>query len=127
MANPYSTGGGGTHFEARVVASCLAAVLCEASIRGLPGDLAIEVRTQRAAFGDPLDDVIVEGLRNDGSRTQLQLQIKNDLAFTESNDEWVAVLERSWATFSNGKFDPAVQRIGVGIGTYSARADQHSE
>ena len=31
MASPYSTGGGGTHFEAGVAASCIAAVLCEAA------------------------------------------------------------------------------------------------
>jgi hypothetical protein len=30
VANPYSTGSGGTHLEARIVASALAGILCEA-------------------------------------------------------------------------------------------------
>jgi len=84
MASPYSTGGGGTHFEARVVASYLAAALTEAPARGVTGLYVVEVLTQRAAFGDPLDDVIVSGQFADGTRSKLHLQIKSDLAFTVS-------------------------------------------
>jgi hypothetical protein len=124
MASPYSTGGGGTHLEARVVASCIAAVLCEAPVRGLPGEFATRVQTQRAAFGDPLDDVTVRGIQ-DGRETQLDLQIKNKLAFTESDEDWVDVLQRAWDTFSSKTFDRAVNRIGVGVGVYNARVDQH--
>jgi hypothetical protein len=39
MTSPYSSGGGGTHFEARVVASCVAAVISEGPVRGLIGEL----------------------------------------------------------------------------------------
>ena len=125
MPSPYSTGGGGTHFEARVAASCLAAVLCEASVRGLPGDFATMVQTQRAAFGGPLDDVSVTGVHQDGCATQIDLQIKNKLTFTEDNEECADVLKRAWDTFAKVGFDPVVHRIGVGIGTYNARVDQH--
>ena len=125
MTNPYTAGGGGTHLEARVVAGALAAVLCEAALRGLPGEFATEVRTQRAAFGDPLDDLIVCGIRSDGRATQLHLQIKNNLSFGERDTEWVDVLGRAWETFAKGGFDVTAQRIGVVIGTYHARADQH--
>jgi len=125
MASPYSTGGGGTHLEARVVAYCIAAVLCEAPVRGLAGEFATEVLTQRATFGDPLDDVIVTGVFGDGRKTRLDLQIKNKLSFTENDDEWVDALQRSWDRFSDKTFDPALHRIGVGIGTYNARVDQH--
>ena len=58
MASPYSTGGGGTHLEARVAAACLAALLCEASIRGMLGEYATKVRTQRGAFGDALVGIV---------------------------------------------------------------------
>ena len=125
MASPYSTGGGGTHFEARVVASCVAAVLCEGSIGGLPGEFATAVLTQRAAFDDPLDDVIIKGFLADGRETRLDLQIKNKLTFTENDEEWVDTLQRAWDTFSKEKFDPALHRVGVGIGTYNARVDLH--
>jgi hypothetical protein len=98
--------------------------VCEAPVRGLPGDFATAVQSQRAAFEDPLDDIIVKGVRQDGRETQLDLQIKNKLTFTENDAEWVDVLKRAWDTFSKGTFDPALRRIGVGIGTYNARVDQ---
>lgn len=125
MANPYSAGGGGTHFEASVVASALAAVLCEGSIRGLVGHYAIEVRTQRASFDEPLDDLIVTGLGDQGVRTKLHLQIKKKLTFTKADAEWADVLRRAWDTFSAAGFDATIHRVGVGIGTYTARVDQH--
>src|SRR5713101_2976899 len=114
MTSPYATGGGGTHLEARVAASCLAAILCEASIRGLPGEFATQVRTQRATFGDPLDDVIIDGVRSDGRAAQLHLQVKNKLTFTEKDREWAEVLHRAWDTFSKTGFDPTLHRVGVG-------------
>jgi len=125
MASPFSSGGGGTHFEARVAASFIAAVLCEAPVRGLPGDFARAVQSQRAAFDEPLDDIIVKAVRQDGRETQLDIQIKNKLTFTENDPEWVDVLKRAWDTFAKDTFDPTLHRIGVGIGTYSARVDQH--
>lgn len=125
MSSPYSTGGGGTHLEARVAASCLAAILCEGSIRGLPGEFATRVLSQRAAFGDPLDDIVVDGVHSDGQATQLHLQIKNKLTFTENDSEWIGVLQRAWATVSKHGFDPTCHRVGVGIGTFNARVEQH--
>jgi shikimate kinase len=125
MTSPYTTGGGGTHLEARVAASCLAAILCEAPIRGLPGEFATCVKSQRAAFGDALDDIIVDGVRSNGRATQLHLQVKNKLTFTENDDEWVEVLKRAYDTFSKTGFDSTYQRIGVGLGTYNTRVEQH--
>jgi hypothetical protein len=125
MTSPYGTGGGGTHLEARVAASCLAAVLCEGSIRGLPGEFATRVLSQRAAFGDPLDDLIIDGVHSDGRKTQLHLQVKNKLTFTENDDEWVGVLKRAWDSVSKSGFDSTCQRVGVGIGTFNARVEQH--
>lgn len=83
------------------------------------------VQTQRAAFEDPLDDLTVKGVRQDGRETQLDLQIKNKLTFTEKDSDWVDVLKRASDTFFKQTFDPAVHRIGVGIGTYNSLVDQH--
>ena len=121
MASPYSTGGGGTHFEARVVACYLASVLCEAPSRGLQGLRTVEVRTQRAAFEEPLDDVIVSGEFEDSRRTKLHLQIKSTLTFTEGDNEWADVLRQAWDTVSTEGFDPTTERVGVGIGAYNAK------
>lgn len=125
MANPYSSGGGGPHLEARIVASTFVAILCEAPVRGLFGHHATEVRTQRADFQEPLDDLIITGLGEFGVRTKLHLQVKNKLTFTENDEEWVDVLCRAWDTFSAQGFDPIVERYGVAIGTYHARVDYH--
>lgn len=125
MANPYSTGGGGTHFEARVVAYYLTSVLCEAPARGLPGQCTAEIRTQRAVFGEPLDDIVVTGVGKDGCGTKLHLQIKSTLTFAKKDAEWAGALRQAWDTVSTEKFDPSMERVGVGIGTYNARVDRH--
>lgn len=125
MANPYSTGGGGIHFEARVVAAMLVAVLTEGSVRGLCGNYATAIQSQREAFDSPLDDVIVKGILKDGRQTQLDLQIKNKLTFTKNDKEWIKCLKAAWDTFSKQGFDLTTQRIGVGIGTYNTKVDQH--
>lgn len=124
MTSPYSSGGGGTHLEARVAAYYIAAALTEAPARGVPGQYVVEAMTQRAAFGDPLDDVIVVGQFADGTRAKLHLQVKSDLSFTDKDSEWVSVLQQAWVTFT-GTFDSARDRLGVAIGTYNARADKH--
>jgi hypothetical protein len=125
MTSPYSSGGGGTHLEARVAASCLAAILCEAGVRGLPGQFATRVLGQRADFDDPLDDLIIEGIRSDGRKTQLDLQVKNKLTFTDNDPEWVDVLKRAWNTVSKASFDAPCRRVGVAIGAFNARVEQH--
>ncbi|MBB6012368.1 hypothetical protein HNR59_001713 [Aquamicrobium lusatiense] len=125
MTNPYSAGGGGTHLEARVAASALVAVLCGAPFRSLPGLYATEVRTQCAAFGEPLDDLIIQGTCENGLATHLHLQIKNRLTFTESDSEWADILGRAWDTFVASGGDTSLLRYGTGLGTYNARIDQH--
>jgi len=124
MASPYSTGGGGAHFESRVVAYYLAAILSESPARGILGRYAVQALTQRAAFDEPLDDIIVTGPLDDGRQSKLHLQIKSDLSFTDKDSEWVSVLQQSWDTFK-GQFDSDRDRLGAAIGTYSARADKH--
>lgn len=125
MSSPYSTGGGGTQFETRVVAYYAAAVLAESAARALPGLQAKQVLTQRGDFGEPLDDVIVSGISDDGRTTKLSLQVKSSLRFTEADSEWVAVLGQAWATFTNDEFDTDLHRLGVVISSYHARADKY--
>lgn len=125
MASPDSTGGGGTHFESRVVAYYLAATLAEAPARAVPGLHVTHVLTQRAAFGEPLDDVIVNGILEDGRPTKLSLQVKSTLTFTENDPEWMTVLGQAWATFMSATFDATQDRLGVAISSYNARADKY--
>lgn len=125
MASPESTGGGGIHFEARVVAYYLAATLAEAPARAVPGLHVTQVLTQRAAFSEPLDDVIVIGILEDGRPTKLSLQVKSTLTFTENDEDWTAVLGQAWATFTSGTFDANRDRLGVATSSYNARADKY--
>ena len=92
MSSPYSTGGGGTQFETRVIAYYAAAVLAESLARALPGLHATEVLTPRADLGEPLDDVIVSGVTEDGRTAKLSVQAKSSLRFTEADSEWCSPL-----------------------------------
>ncbi len=125
MVSPYSSGGGGTHFEARVAATCLAAVLCEAPARGLPGEKAVEVRTQARAHGEPLDDIVIEGLFADGRATKLSLQVKSDVKFTSGDPQWVAVVKAAWDTFADPDFDTSCHHIGVAVANYDDKIDKY--
>lgn len=125
MTSPYASGGGGSHFEATVVSYYLAAVLCELPARGVLGNIVTSVRAQRGEFGAPLDDIVLAGATDEGVATALHLQIKNKISFTAGDGDWIDVLQRAWDTFTAGDFDQANMRFGVGIGRYSARADDH--
>jgi len=57
------------------------AMLKDAPVRGLP-DVAVEcVAFQRAADGQPLDDVIIHGRDGAGRRATLQAQVKREITF----------------------------------------------
>ncbi len=61
-ASPEATGGAGYTFEDSVVASYLTSLLVEGGVRGLSEAVAQTVSLQRAATGEPLDDIIVEAI-----------------------------------------------------------------
>ncbi|WAC59791.1 hypothetical protein [Brevundimonas sp. SL130] len=124
LTSPFATGGGGTHLEARVVAAFLTAAFAEAPARGLPGGYVEKVLTQRAAFGEPLDDLVVTSRMSDGAVGKLHLQVKNELSFTDKDVNWTASLAQAWDTFRTC-FDETHDRLGVAIGVFNARADKH--
>ncbi|MDD5279505.1 ATP-binding protein [Acidithiobacillus sp.] len=123
MTSPYASGGGGSFFEAPVLSYYLAALLCELPARGVLGNAVTGVRAQRGELGAPLDDLVLAGATDDGVITVLHLQIKNKISFTFGNAKWIDVLQRAWDTFTADGFDGTRMRFGVGIGRYSARAD----
>ena len=124
MASPYSSGGGGSKFEDRVAAYYLVAILSETKARGVPGERTVRTLTQRAAFGEPLDDIIITGLLGNGQEVKLHLQVKSSLRFTEKDAEWITIVQKAWDTFkSPSRSDD--DRFGVAISTYNARVDKH--
>ncbi len=127
MTSPVASGGGGTHFEAKVVAHYLAAILCQTRVEGLPPSAhAIEANTQQADFGSQLDDLVIKGIMEDKSEMHLHLQIKIKISLTQKNSEWKDLIKKAWATYS-GDFDKDVDRIGFAIGNTSERLKQCQE
>ena len=108
-----------------MVAFCLAAIACEAAFRGLRAEFVSRLSTQRADFGEHLDDVILRGPRADGKDASLHLQVKKTLSFTKSDEPWKDVVIAAWRTVNEQKYDLSKDRVGVVIGTYSSQADTH--
>lgn len=121
MTSPIASGGGGTHFEAKVVAHYLATILCQTKVDGLPPSThAVEANSQQADFGSQLDDLVVKGIMEDNSEARLHLQIKIKILFTPKNREWKELIRKAWTTYS-GVFDKNLDRIGFAIGNTSER------
>ena len=117
MSSTISTGGAGTHYESRVAAYFIGAVLCQTAARGLPqGMVAIKVEFQRGFEGDSsaLDDVILEGTSGT-SKSRLSLQVKRELTFGD-NELFKEVMGDCWKTFSSSEFTKERDRFGVAIG-----------
>lgn len=68
IQSPEISGGSGFTFEDAPVAIYLGALLGEESGPALGGRIVTRVAVQQAAFGEPLDDLIVDGLASDDSR-----------------------------------------------------------
>ena len=92
MTNPASSGGAGTHFEAKVGVSYLLSMLLEVDARGLPGRRMESVEMQRGQEGNPLDDIVVRGVDHSGELSTLEIQVKRTLTFTASDKEFREVV-----------------------------------
>lgn len=118
---PELTGGGGFSFEDAVVAIYLGALLGEESAPGLAGRIVSRVAVQQAAFGDPLDDLIVDGKASDGTESRLSLQIKRQLTISAAatNTDFREIVTRAWDTLNTPGFREDVNRVGFTTGTIS--------
>ncbi|WP_188643379.1 hypothetical protein [Tsuneonella deserti] len=90
----------------------------------MAGQFAVTVRTQRAALGEPLDDLIIDG-RQGSSESRLSLQLKSQVTFTRLSAEWAETVRRAWDTVSGEGFDAGLHRVGIAIATFNAKADAH--
>ena len=130
LASPFSTGGGGVTFEHVVGASYLVSLLAEDIPRGLNRGVTDSVAFQQRWSGAILDDLVVTTRTAEDEQIRLALAVKHNLTFSAapSNTVFHRVISDCWDTFSgvhNWPFDPAVDRIGIGVGEYSATADKH--
>jgi hypothetical protein len=115
MTNPASSGGAGSHFEAKVAASYFLSMLLEVDARGLPGCRIESVRLQRSQEGHPLDDIVVHGTNHIGDLATLELQVKRTLTFTKSDHEFRAVVKQIGHAASLEGFWERNHQLGIAI------------
>lgn len=119
--SPELTGGLGFTYEDSVSAFFLAALLAEDSVPGLGDRVVRRVALQQANFGEPLDDLIVDGQARDGSVARLSAQVKRALTISAaaSNTDFREIVTNAWATLQKDNFREDVDRVGAVTGTIS--------
>ncbi|SEJ66325.1 hypothetical protein SAMN05660742_11321 [Propionispira arboris] len=115
------TGGAGFSFEAAVAAFYMAALLEEDTAPALHNRIVSRVALQQAAFGEPLDDIIVDAHSNSGELGRLSLQVKRSLtvSIAASNTDFREIVKNSWATLLKEGFRENIDRYGAAVGTIS--------
>ncbi len=120
MSSPELTGGAGFTYEDAVTALYLSAMIGGTTATALDGRFVQRVAQQQADFGEPLDDVIVDGeLLADGTVMRLSLQVKRSLTISDaaSNNDFREVIQRSWQTLHKSDFREHVDRVGAVTGS----------
>lgn len=102
LSNSFSTGGGGTHFEAHVQASFVALMLTGGHAPCLPCWPITEIKLQGKIDGFDTDDLIVTVVKSDTKeRSKLLGQIKHSISITKNNPVFAEVIQAAWNDFNN--------------------------
>ncbi|SFD15991.1 hypothetical protein SAMN05660479_03325 [Microbulbifer thermotolerans] len=127
LSNPFSTGGGGVHFEAHVQASFVALMLTGGHAPCLPCWPIAEIKLQGKIDGFDTDDlvVIVENV-NTKERRKLLGQVKHSISITQGSSLFGEVMQAAWNDFNNSKvFSRGKDIIALITGPLSA-TDTHN-
>lgn len=102
LSNPFSTGGGGGHFEAHVQASFLALMLTGGHAPCLPCWPIVEIKLQGKVDGFDTDDLIVF-VENPNSKEKRKLlgQVKHSISITQKSSLFAEVMQAAWNDFNN--------------------------
>lgn len=104
LSNPFSTGGGGGHFEAHVQASFVALMLTGGHAPCLPCWPIKEIKLQGKIQGFDTDDLIVYVEKNDAlERRKLLGQIKHSISITQGSAVFAQVIQDAWNDYNNPK------------------------
>lgn len=102
LSNPFSTGGGGGHFEAHVQASFVVLMLTSGYAPCLPCWPIREVKLQGKIDGYDTDDLIVQVERSDSKeRRKLLGQVKHSISITKGDSTFSEVIASAWSDFNN--------------------------
>ena len=102
LSNSFSTGGGGSHFEAHVQASFVALMLTGGYAPCLPCWPIVEIKLQGKVDGFDVDDLIVS-VENQGTgeRRKLLGQVKHSICITKGDSDFSEVMQAAWNDFNN--------------------------
>lgn len=102
LSNPFSTGGGGVHFEARVQASFVTLMLTCGYVPCLPCWPISEIKLQGKVNGFDTDDLIVI-IENPDNKEQRKLlaQIKYSISCSGKSKIFREVIRAAWNDFNN--------------------------
>lgn len=104
LSNPFSTGGGGVHFEAHVQASFVALMLTGGNAPCLPCWPIAEIKLQGKIDGFETDDLVVF-VENASSKERRKLlgQVKHSIAITQGSTLFGEVMQAAWNDFKDPK------------------------
>lgn len=127
LSNPFSTGGGGAHFEAHVQASFVVLMLTGGHAPCLPCWPIAEIKLQGKIAGFDTDDLIVVVEHADTKeQRRLLAQVKHSMAITKRSTLFGEVMQAAWNDFNNPKvFTKSKDVIALITGPLSA-TDEHS-
>ncbi|HFQ92866.1 MAG TPA: hypothetical protein ENK32_02570, partial [Anaerolineae bacterium] len=104
LSNPFSTGGGGAHFEAHVQASFVTLMLTGGYAPCLPCWSIVEIKLQGKIDGFDTDDLVVFVENpNTKERRKLLGQVKHSITVTKGNVLFGEVIQAAWNDFNNPK------------------------
>lgn len=102
LSNPFSTGGGGGHFEAHVQASFVVLMLSGGYAPSLPCWPIKEIKLQGKIDGFETDDLIVFVENGETKeRCKLLCQVKHSVHITRNDSIFSQVIQSAWADFNN--------------------------
>ncbi|MEY8198390.1 MAG: hypothetical protein RPS47_04055 [Colwellia sp.] len=102
LSNPFSTGSGGSRFEANIQATFVTLMLSGGYAPCLPSWPIVEIKLQGAVAEYSTDDLIVfvENPANN-ERRRLLGQVKNSIAITAKSKLFAEVIQAAWKDFNN--------------------------
>ena len=102
LSNPFSTGGGGGHFEAHVQASFVVLMLTGGYAPCLPCWPITEIKLQGKIEGYDTDDLVVIVEKYDTKETRKLLgQVKHSIHITQGDSVFSEVIQAAWNDFNN--------------------------
>ena len=122
LSNPFSTGGGGPHFEACVQAMFVTLMLTGGHAPCLPNWPIKRIKLQGKNDGFEMDDAIVfveNPISNE--KRKLATQVKHSIRITAKNKLFGEVMQAAWKDFNNTSlFDRRRDAIALITGPLSA-------